>query len=201
MLKKDNYFLFALLFSCVLHLSIIGYAMNQRNAKGIETGEIYESVEYIGVESTNNEGAINNSNNKVFPFNAVLDFVLLESQDKDKLEPKNLEVVSIVERLTLKQAHKNIPVDKNPAVKPKLIYSAAIPYPIRAGAAEGVVVVCILVGIDGIPEYVSTAQSSGNPLLDAAAIDNCIYWRFSPAKDGGGRRVRCLTYIPVHVRP
>ena len=52
-----------------------------------------------------------------------------------------------------------------------------------------------------MPEYVSTAASSGNPFLDGAALEECIKWRFSPAQDVEGNDVRCIIYIPVDVKP
>ena len=93
------------------------------------------------------------------------------------------------------------PIVREPLVKPKLLRHAPVPYPAKAGGQAGRVIVCILVGADGVPEYVSTAASSGNPFLDGAALEECIKWRFSPAQDMEGNDVRCIIYIPVDIKP
>lgn len=101
----------------------------------------------------------------------------------------------------LKAQRKTIPVVKNPATKPKLLFRIPVAYPEEAGGKTGTIIVCFLVGYDGVPEYTSTAESSGNRFLDSAALDSCIKWRFAPARDDKGRLVRCLVYIPVTVKP
>ena len=100
-----------------------------------------------------------------------------------------------------KKEGKNVPISKNPATKPKLIKHSPVPYPAEANGVTGTVTVCFLVGYNGAPEYTSTAESSGNRFLDAAAVEHCISWRFTPARDSKGRLVRCLVYIPVTIKP
>ena len=130
-----------------------------------------------------------------------IEFVILDSNLLDKLFGRTSVIARQVEDQRARDARKTLPVMRNPAVKPALVRHTKIAYPKEAAGAKGSVVVCFLVGYDGRPEYTSTAESSGNRFLDAAAVDGCIEWRFTPAKDAKGRLVRCLVYIPVMVEP
>lgn len=130
-----------------------------------------------------------------------IEFVILKQDVADKLFGRTNIIARQVDDQRAKDARKTLPVIKNPAVMPKLVKRTKIRYPAEAGGETGSVVVCLLVGYNGRPEYASTAESSGNRFLDAAALDGCIDWRFTPAKDSKGRLVRCLVYIPVLVEP
>lgn len=130
-----------------------------------------------------------------------IEFIKIDNNFIDKMFGKSGLIARQVEDERLKAQKKTIPVVNNPATKPKLLYRTPIPYPQDAEGEIGTIVVCFLVGYDGVPEYTSTAQSSGNRFLDAAALDNCIKWRFAPARDAKGRLVRCLVYIPITVKP
>lgn len=130
-----------------------------------------------------------------------IEFVILQQDVADKLFGRTSVIARQVDDQRARDVRKTLPVMKNPAVKPKLVKHTKIRYPAEAGGETGSVVVCFLVGYDGRPEYTSTAESSGNRFLDAAAVDGCIDWRFTPAKDSKGRLVRCLVYIPVQVEP
>jgi len=127
--------------------------------------------------------------------------VLLEVDELKKLNMNTRKVATRIQDEKLKKEGKSVPVSKNPATKPKLINHSPVPYPAEAGGEAGTITVCFLVGYDGVPEYTSTADSSGNRFLDSAALEHCISWRFTPARDAKGRLVRCLVYIPVVVKP
>ncbi|GEM_PF-1219267 len=128
-------------------------------------------------------------------------FILLDKNTLDRLDYNTATIAGQIQEEKSRQEKNTIPVSKNPSLKPKIISYSPVPYPTDAEGAVGTVVVCILVGYDGRPEYTSLTESSGNRFLDAAAVEHCIGWRFTPARDGKGRIVRCLLYIPVRVTP
>lgn len=128
-------------------------------------------------------------------------FFLLDAETLPTLSGRTEQVARQIREEKSKRENTIIPVVKNPAEKPRLISYTPIPYPAEGGGAAGTVVVCILVGYEGRPEYTSLAESSGNRFLDAAAVERCITWRFTPARDSKGRIVRCLVYIPITIKP
>ena len=50
---------------------------------------------------------------------------------------------------------------------------------------QGVTVVRVLIGADGLPRHASIRSSSGYARLDDAARDAVMRWRFVPGKRGG----------------
>jgi protein TonB len=58
------------------------------------------------------------------------------------------------------------------------------------------VLVRLDVGIDGYPEAVAVLESSGNDLLDDAAVSTLRRWRLRPATENG-RPVRGRVLVPV----
>ena len=82
-------------------------------------------------------------------------------------------------------------------VKPKPTYTPKPVYPELAKKAgvEGKVVVKGLVDVDGHIIEVKLLKSSGNPLLDKAAIDAAYKWRFTPAMQRE-QKVRVWMTIP-----
>lgn len=71
----------------------------------------------------------------------------------------------------------------------------------RKEGVEGVVKVKIEVTADGKANAVWVSGSSGNALLDEAAVQAVQRWRFVPAKDEGtGSAVSCITTLSVAFR-
>ncbi|MCO6454503.1 MAG: energy transducer TonB [Pirellulaceae bacterium] len=84
-------------------------------------------------------------------------------------------------------------------VLPRKLASNAPPqYPVQAllGGQEGRVLIRVLVGADGRAERASIFATSGHALLDAAALDAVLRWRFEPAR-GNGRAVAHEVVVPV----
>lgn len=183
----------AVIISLVLHLGII-FIGHIHGQKKFVAGEIYETmseiqaVNYVG-ESANPRKNNNRGYWKYAPLNLYIleDGVKIKKFKTDNFDPQTLKKPKVA------------PIVREPMVKPKLIKHNPVPYPAKANGHNGRVIVCVLVGVDGVPEYVSTAGSSGNPFLDGAALEECIKWRFSPAEDADGNYVRCLTYISVDI--
>ena len=204
MRRTEHRFLAAFLISFVLHVAVLSGSMlyARRGPSGEKSDEIYEmSYGVEGLVETPQEAKERQVSQNKKKYVSQISLVLL---DRDELKKMNLNTQKIATQIRdekLKKEGKNVPVSKNPATKPKLIKHSPVPYPAEANGAVGTVVVCFLVGYDGRPEYASTAYSSGNRFLDAAAVEHCITWRFTPARDAKGRLVRCLVYIPVTVRP
>lgn len=71
--------------------------------------------------------------------------------------------------------------------KPDYLKNPAPVYPERARqmGQEGQVMLRVSVNANGLPEQVDILQSSGFPLLDAAAVKTLQQWKFRPAKIGG----------------
>lgn len=183
----------AIIISLVFHLGII-FIGHVHGQKKLVVGEIYETmseiqaVNYVG-ESVNARKNYNRGYWKYAPLNLYIleDNVKIKKIKTEDFDPQTLKKPKVA------------PIVREPMVKPKLIKHNPIPYPAKANGQNRRVIVCVLVGADGIPEYVSTAGSSGNPFLDGAALEECIKWRFSPAEDADGNYVRCLTYISVDI--
>lgn len=63
----------------------------------------------------------------------------------------------------------------------------AVPYPRIAAQQrmEGVVILRVLVGADGVPQEIQIDKSSGHVVLDRAARDAVMKWRFEPGTRNG----------------
>ena len=186
----------ALACSLACHLCLLMAGQIQGHHRAV-SDEVYETMLDISPADFDQEAVKSRINNKKGFFTlAPLELYLLEDA------PIKLKKIKIeeIDPSSLKKP-KIAPIVREPLVKPKLLRHAPVPYPAKAGGQAGRVIVCILVGADGVPEYVSTAASSGNPFLDGAALEECIKWRFSPAQDVEGNDVRCIIYIPVDIKP
>lgn len=198
---ENKRLLIGMTLSMVLHLGIFGsgYFANAF-AKDYQSEELFEVIENVEtVHGDSEEDRMNRFNRKLHVEDDFLEVWLVEEGDLAGEKLKQLSFEDL--EPDIKQKPKIAPIVHAPAVKPKLVTKTPIPYPARAQGATGKVTVCILVGINGRPEYVSTAGSSGNPILDSAALESSINWRFNPAMDEKGRPVRCLIYVPVMVEP
>ncbi|WP_293812566.1 energy transducer TonB [uncultured Phascolarctobacterium sp.] len=84
-------------------------------------------------------------------------------------------------------------IARNPKVPPRVAATAAPVYPqaLRDAGIGGRVVVRGVVGIDGRVESAEVVRSSGNSTLDNNALSAFYKWRFSPAKNDAGQKVRC----------
>lgn len=84
-------------------------------------------------------------------------------------------------------------IARNPKVPPRVASTAAPVYPqaLRDAGIGGRVVVRGVVGIDGRVESAVVVRSSGNSTLDNNALSAFYKWRFSPAKNDTGQKVRC----------
>ena len=70
------------------------------------------------------------------------------------------------------------------------------PPAVRKGI-QGVVLLRVLVGSNGLPRDVEVAESSGHGLLDRAAVDQVLQrWRFDPARQHG-QPVDAWVEIPI----
>jgi periplasmic protein TonB len=70
-------------------------------------------------------------------------------------------------------------------LKPVEIVQPVYPPRCRRMGVEGIVRVRVLVGENGRPREVTLGRSSGDELLDEAAIDAVRRWRFEPARRDG----------------
>ncbi len=164
--------------------------------------EIYEATNIVIAPSYEPEPSDSEGGEGVSAEMATqIELLLTDKEELLEFHGDTERIATHIREENYKKARKTIPVEKNPAVQPVLVEHSPVPYPSAANGITGTVTVCILVGHDGRPEYVSTAESAGNRFLDAAAVDHCISWRFRPARDAAGHIVRCLVYIPVPVRP
>ena len=84
-------------------------------------------------------------------------------------------------------------IARNPKVPPRVASTAAPYYPpaLRDAGIGGRVVVRGVIGIDGRVESAEIVRSSGNSTLDNNALNAFYKWRFSPAKNDAGQKVRC----------
>ncbi|UCG30492.1 MAG: TonB family protein [candidate division WOR-3 bacterium] len=86
-------------------------------------------------------------------------------------------------------------------VKPQPVVQAKPRYPdlVRRAGIEGQTVVKALVDIDGSIMDVQVLKSSGNQMLDEAALAAARSWRFSPAKQRD-KYVRVYVSIPINFK-
>ena len=203
-LMSGSRFAIALILSCVLHggLIVAGVFQSRLGYLGERSEDIYQVSDVVeNLSGVDGEKLENQLKQKTGRYVNRMDFILLDKNTID-LAYHNTEIIaSQIREDAKRQEQRTVPVSKNPALKPKLIFYDPVPYPTEAAGAVGTVIVCILVGYNGRPEYTSLAESSGNRFLDAAAVEHCIGWRFIPARDSQGRIVRCLLYVPVKVKP
>ena len=84
-------------------------------------------------------------------------------------------------------------IARNPKVPPRVASTVAPVYPqaLRDAGIGGRVAVRGVIGIDGRVENAEVVRSSGNSTLDNNAISAFYKWRFSPAKNDAGQKVRC----------
>jgi protein TonB len=64
---------------------------------------------------------------------------------------------------------------------------------------EGIVKVRVLVGENGVPQEVSVARSSGESLLDEAALEAVRQWVFKPATRNGVP-ARAYAVVPIEFK-
>jgi TonB family protein len=74
------------------------------------------------------------------------------------------------------------------------------PAELRRDGTGGTVRLRLLVGTDGIPAEVRLLESSGYPILDAAAARVATYLRFSPATNTAGNPLRVWASFPIVFR-
>ena len=204
MMQIKHRFLAAFLISFVLHGAVLSGSLlyASRYPLGETSDEIYEASDVVeGLAEKLPEKVERQNSQRSKKYVSSITLVILDRDQVKKVDTRTRHVASQIQDEKLKKEGKSVPISKNPATKPKLVSFSPVPYPSEANGAAGTVIVCFLVSYDGRPEYASTAESSGNRFLDAAAVEHCISWRFTPARDDKGRLVRCLVYIPVTVKP
>ncbi len=204
MMQIKHRFLVAFLISIILHGVVLSGSLLYANRYpiGETSDEIYEASDVVeDLEEKPLERVERQNTQRSKKYVSSITLVILDRDQVKKVDSRTRHVASQIQDEKLKKEGKSVPISKNPAKKPKLVSFSPVPYPTEANGAAGTVIVCFLVSYDGRPEYASTAESSGNRFLDAAAVEHCISWRFTPARDEKGRLVRCLVYIPVTVRP
>lgn len=85
-------------------------------------------------------------------------------------------------------------------IPPNILKKAAPSYPraARQAGIEGAVVLKVQILANGRTGSITISRSSGNELLDNAAIAAVEQWRFVPAKDANsGQAVACYTTLPI----
>ena len=97
-----------------------------------------------------------------------------------------------------KQYESPMPIKKEPSVYPVLIHKEPFVYPAEARkqGIEGNVLVNMLINEKGIPENLWVKISSGNHMLDSAAVEYAKKMRFSPATKNG-KPVSTSVIFPV----
>ena len=90
-------------------------------------------------------------------------------------------------------------IARNPKVPPSVSSSVKPYYPpaLRDAGIEGRVVVQGVIGTDGRVESASVVRSSGNGTLDNNALNAFYKWRFNPARNDAGQKVRCYYAIGI----
>jgi protein TonB len=64
---------------------------------------------------------------------------------------------------------------------------------------EGEVRIEVLVGVDGKPQELRLARSSGHAVLDEAAMETVTTWRFVPARRGA-EAIAARVQVPIRFR-
>lgn len=93
-------------------------------------------------------------------------------------------------------------IARQPAVPPRVLNSVAAYYPpgLKQAGIEGRSVMQLVIGTNGAVESVELLESSGNGTLDESAMAAARKWRFSPAKNSAGQKVRCYYVLPYRFR-
>lgn len=73
----------------------------------------------------------------------------------------------------------------------------AYPAAARKEGVKGTVHLKVLINVNGRAIDAQVVGSSGHSALDQSALNAIYKWRFSPAKDAKGQKVRCYVNIPV----
>ena len=73
------------------------------------------------------------------------------------------------------------------------------PFNARRAGWEGTVVLAVLVDTNGLPSQIEIKNSSGYSILDSAARETVLRWRFEPATRAG-RSLAARVSIPIHFR-
>ncbi len=201
MITAKKRFGYATVSAFVFHLLVfIATAFFINNEIYLTNQDIFQTMDYIESVNQGSEAESIEISDKIFFEDNTFEIIFCYENEIDNILP----ILNVSELNKTKNKpeikHKFAKIVSTPAIKPKLIKRTVIQYPAKANGSEGCVTVCILVGCDGRAEYVSTAKSSGNPFLDGAAVEECIKWKFMPARDKEGRKVRCLIYIPVDIK-
>lgn len=92
--------------------------------------------------------------------------------------------------------------DPAPVVPPTPLSAPPPPYPPEAlrMQAGGTVQVRVTVTATGQVDHVELRQSSGNPILDRAALDSVRHWTFQPAQQNG-QPVAADVDVPIQFTP
>ena len=95
----------------------------------------------------------------------------------------------------------NAPSMARPASFPRCVYcpSPHAPKELRAGK-QGVVVLKVVIGTDGLPGNIEVATGSGYPDMDQEAIRTVKTWRFAPALDSSGKPLTTITPVEINFR-
>lgn len=197
MLGTDKRNWYAIVCSLFIHLMVF-FVVSTTATYGYDSSnsEVFETMDYI--ENVDLMQAKQGTSLVKQEYDANFEMILC-SEEQFKQVIVNTEEIKIPNTANAIKNKLKAAIVNAPAVSPKLLSGSPVPYPSGGDGSSGTVLVCVLVGIDGKPEYTSIAGSCGNHVLDGAAIDHCINWRFNPASDARGKPVRCLIYIPVRV--
>jgi TonB family protein len=197
MLGTDKRDWYAVVCSLFIHLMVF-FVVNTTATYGynLSNSEVFETRDYI--ENVDLMQAKQGTSLVKQEYDANFEMILC-SEEQFKQVIVNTEEIKIPNTANAIKNKLKAAIVNAPAVSPKLLSGSPVPYPSGGDGNSGTVLVCVLVGVDGKPEYTSIAGSCGNHVLDGAAIDHCISWRFNPARDARGKPVRCLIYIPVRV--
>ena len=86
-----------------------------------------------------------------------------------------------------------------PAVPPKIVQTVPPYYPPaqKEAGIEGLSVLRLVIGTGGQVEHAEVIKSSGSEALDNSALNAAKKWRFTPAKDKAGHKVRCYFNLPI----
>lgn len=85
---------------------------------------------------------------------------------------------------------------------PYVTYKVEPNYPneCKINKQEGSVTLRVMVGEDGKAIEASVVGSSGYTAMDASALKAVYKWRFSPARNSKGQKIRCYVNFPIVFR-
>lgn len=78
---------------------------------------------------------------------------------------------------------------------PRPVYPAAA----RRRGMEGSVLLSVKISLAGVVEHIDVIKSSGYKILDRAAVNSVLKWRFNPARNGD-KTVDSILEIPIRFR-